>query len=61
MDDHATFSSLATLRNISTNLEKQMREKHAKMTELKNDFLTIQRQYKDLQSIINKLENEKEL
>lgn len=57
MDKHTTFSTLATLRNISANFEQQMKEKHLKMTELKNEFLTLQRQYKDIQSIIADLED----
>ena len=56
MDQHTTFSSLATLRNICADIERQIKEKHAKMTELRNDFLTLQRQYKDLQSVIANLE-----
>lgn len=56
MDKHTTFSSLATLRNIMTSLEHQMKDKHIKMTELRNDFLSIQRQYKDIKSIISNLE-----
>ena len=56
MDKHTTFSSLATLRNIMTSLEQQMKDKHIKMTELRNDFLSIQRQYKDIKSIISNLE-----
>lgn len=56
MDKHTTFSSLATLRNILSNLEQQMKDKHRKMTELKNDFLSIQRQHKDIQSVISNLE-----
>lgn len=57
MDKHTTFSSLATLRNICTSIEKQMKEKHAKMQELRNDFLNLQRQHKDIQSVICNLEN----
>ena len=56
MDSHTTYTSLATLRNISTNLETQMQEKHREMTVLRNDFLATQRQYKDLQKIIRFLE-----
>jgi len=56
MDKHTTFSSLATLRNICTDIEQQIKEKHRKMTELRNDFLILQRQYKDLQSVIANLE-----
>ena len=56
MDQHTTFSSLATLRNICADIEQQIKEKHSKMTELRNDFLTLQRQYKDLQSVIGNLE-----
>ena len=56
MDSHTTYTSLATLRNISLNLETQMQEKHHEMTVLRNDFLSIQRQYKDLQKIIRFLE-----
>lgn len=56
MDSHTTYTSLATLRNISTNLETQMQKKHREMTYLRNDFLAIQRQYKDLQKIIRFLE-----
>jgi hypothetical protein len=57
MDKHTTFSSLATLRNICADIEQQIKEKHRKMTELRYDFLTLQRQYKDLQSVIANLEN----
>ena len=57
MDKHTTFSSLATLRNICTSIEKQMKEKHVKMQELRNDFLSLQRQHKDIQSVISNLEN----
>lgn len=56
MDKHTTFSSLATLRNIMASLEQQMKDKHIKMTVLRNDFLSIQRQYKDIKSIISNLE-----
>ena len=56
MDKHTTFSLLATLRNICADIERQIKEKHSKMTELRNDFLTLQRQYKDLQSVIANLE-----
>lgn len=56
MDSHTTYTSLATLRNISLNLETQMQKKHQEMTVLRNDFLSIQRQYKDLQKIIRFLE-----
>jgi len=56
MDKHTTFSSLATLRNICADIAQQMKEKHTKMTELKNDFLTLQRQHKDIQSVIANLE-----
>ena len=56
MDSHTTYTSLATLRNISRNLETQMQEKHREMTFLRNDFLATQRQYKDLQKIIRFLE-----
>ena len=56
MDSHTTYTSLATLRNISTNLETQMQEKHREMTVLRNNFLATQRQYKDLQKIIRFLE-----
>ncbi len=56
MDSHTTYTSLATLRNISLNLETQMQKKHREMTVLRNDFLSIQRQYKDLQKIIRFLE-----
>jgi len=59
MDQHTTFSSLATLRNICTDIERQIKEKHAKMTELRNDFLSLQRQHKDLQSVIANLEENK--
>jgi len=57
MDKHTTFSSLATLRNICRNIEQQMKEKHAKMQELRNDFLSLQRQHKDIQSVIANLED----
>jgi len=57
MDQHTTFSSLATLRNICRSIELQMKEKHAKMQELRNDFLSLQRQHKDIQSVISNLEN----
>ena len=56
MDSHTTYTSLATLRNISTNLETEMQKKHREMTFLRNDFLATQRQYKDLQKIIRFLE-----
>ena len=56
MDSHTTYTSLATLRNISRNLETQMQEKHREMTVLRNNFLATQRQYKDLQKIIRFLE-----
>jgi len=56
MDNHTTFSSLATLRNICTNIEQQMKDKHRKMTELRNDFLNLQRQLKDIKSVIERLE-----
>ena len=61
MDNHATFSSLATLRNICASIEQQMKEKHRKMTELKNDFLSLQRQLKDIRSVIESLENNNNL
>ena len=51
MDTHTTYTSLATLRNISTELEKDMRVKHSEMTAIRNDFYSIQRQYNDLQKI----------
>jgi len=60
MDQHTTFSSLATLRNICRNIELQMKEKHAKMQELRNDFLSLQRQHKDIQSVISNLENKQQ-
>lgn len=56
MDKHTAFSSLATLRNISSNLENQMKSKHHQMVEIRNEFLVIQRQYKDLQKIIELLD-----
>ena len=56
MDKHTTFSSLATLRNLSSNLENQMKSKHRQMVEIRNEFLAIQRQYKDLQKIIELLD-----
>ena len=56
MDKHTTFSSLATLRNICTDIERQIKEKHTTMTELRNDFLNLQRQHKDIQSVIASLE-----
>ena len=56
MDTHTTYTSLATLRNIAANLEKEMRRKHHDMNTLRNDFLSTQRQYKDLQKIIHFLE-----
>lgn len=56
MDKHTTFSSLATLRNISSNLENQMKSKHHQMVTIRNEFLAIQRQYKDLQKIIELLD-----
>ena len=56
MDSHTAYTSLATLRNISRNLETQMQEKHREMTVLRNNFLATQRQYKDLQKIIRFLE-----
>jgi len=34
-----------------------MKEKHAKMQELRNDFLSLQRQHKDIQSVIANLED----
>ena len=61
MDNHATFSSLATLRNICVSIEQQMKDKHRKMTELKNDFLSLQRQLKDIRSVIESLENNNNL
>ena len=60
MDTHTTYTSLATLRNISTELEKDMRVKHSEMTAIRNDFYSIQRQYKDLQKIIALLEKTQE-
>ena len=51
MDTHTTYTSLATLRNISAELEKDMRVKHTEMTALRTDFYTIQGQYKDLQKL----------
>ena len=60
MDTHTTYTSLATLRNISTELEKDMRVKHSKMTAIRNDFYIIQRQYNDLQKIIALLEKTQE-
>jgi uncharacterized protein involved in exopolysaccharide biosynthesis len=61
MDNHATFSSLATLRNICADIERQMTDKHRKMTELKNDFLSLQRQLKDIKSVIESLEKDNSL
>ena len=60
MDTHTTYTSLATLRNISTELEKDMRVKHSEMTAIRNDFYIIQRQYNDLQKIIALLEKTQE-
>ncbi len=60
MDTHGTYNSLSTLRNLLNDLEKQMVEKHHRMSAIKNEFLFIQRQYKDIQRIINFLEIEKE-
>lgn len=60
MDTHTTYTSLATLRNISTELEKDMRVKHSEMTSIRNDFYSIQRQYNDLQKIIALLEKTQE-
>jgi hypothetical protein len=60
MDTHTTYTSLATLRNISAELEKDMRVKHTEMTALRTDFYIIQRQYKDLQKIIALLEKTQE-
>ena len=60
MDTHTTYTSLATLRNISTELEKDMRVKHTEMTAIRNDFYSIQRQYNDLQKIIALLEKTQE-
>lgn len=60
MDTHTTYTSLATLRNISTELEKDMRVKHSEMTAIRNDFYSIQRQYNDLQKIIALLEKTQE-
>ena len=60
MDTHTTYTSLATLRNISTELEKDMRVKHSEMTTIRNDFYSIQRQYNDLQKIIALLEKTQE-
>ena len=60
MDTHTTYTSLATLRNISAELEKDMRVKHTEMTALRTDFYTIQGQYKDLQKIIALLEKTQE-
>jgi len=51
-------TELSTLVNISATLESQMRQKHQMMIEIKNEFLTLQRQYKDLQRIIIKLNEE---
>ena len=48
MDTHTTYTSLATLRNISAELEKDMRVKHSEMTAIRNDFYSIQRQYLSL-------------
>jgi len=56
MDKDTIFSSLATLRNLSSNLENQMKSKHHQMVEIRNEFLAIQRQYKDLQKIIELLD-----
>ena len=60
MDTHTTYTSLARLRNISAELEKDMRVKHTEMTALRTDFYTIQGQYKDLQKIIALLEKTQE-
>ena len=60
MDTHTTYTSLATLRNISAELEKDMRVKHSEMTSIRNDFYSIQRQYNDLQKIIALLEKTQE-
>ena len=60
MDTHTTYTSLATLRNISAELEKDMRVKHSEMTAIRNDFYIIQRQYNDLQKIIALLEKTQE-
>lgn len=60
MDTHTTYTSLATLRYISAELEKDMRVKHSEMTALRTDFYTIQGQYKDLQKIIALLEKTQE-
>ena len=60
MDTHTTYTSLATLRNISAELEKGMRVKHTEMTAIRNDFYIIQRQYNDLQKIIALLEKTQE-
>ena len=60
MDTHTTYTSLATLRNISAELEKDMRVKHTEMTAIRNDFYIIQRQYNDLQKIIALLEKTQE-
>lgn len=56
MDEHTTYTSLATLRNLSTEYEKQMRLKHTEMTNIRNDFLMIQRQHKDITKVIKFLE-----
>ena len=60
MDTHTTYTSLATLRNISAELEKDMRVNHTEMTAIRNDFYIIQRQYNDLQKIIALLEKTQE-
>tara|TARA_B100000424_G_scaffold252174_1_gene228282 strand:+ start:415 stop:612 length:198 start_codon:yes stop_codon:yes gene_type:complete len=56
MDTHSTYTSLATLRNISAELENDMRVKHSEMIALRAAFYSIQGQYKDLQKIITLLE-----
>lgn len=58
MKHERNFSSLATLRNLASDLEKEMRHKHVLMQETKNSFLSLQRQYKDLQFIIAQLEKD---
>lgn len=57
MDEHLLYSSISTLRNIIYDIEKKMKEKHQLMQEVKNDFLSLQRQHKDIKVILDKLES----
>ena len=54
--DEKNFSSITTLRNLCTDIEKRLREKHEKMTVLRNEFLILRQQHADLTSILESME-----